>query len=72
VARDGFEGSGNIVRFVPLFYAILLLCLLSKARKSLTRNPRPNIDVLGEGKGIKFPLCLCVCVCVCVCVGMFI
>jgi len=66
-ARDGFEGVENIVRFLPLFYATLPLCLLSKARKSLTRIPRPNIDVLGEGKEIKFPLCVCVCVCVCVC-----
>ena len=63
-ARDGFEGVENIVRFLPLFYATLPLIPLSKARKSLTRTPRPIIDVLGEGKGLSFR-CVCVCVCVC-------
>jgi hypothetical protein len=59
-ARDGFEGVENIVRFLPVNYTTLSLRLLTKARKSLTRNPRPNIDVLGEVKEIKFPLCVCV------------
>ena len=59
-ARDVFEGVENIVLFLPLFYATLRHCLLSKTRKSLTRNPRPNIDVLGEGKEIKFAFCVCV------------